>query len=401
MSKMIGALAGLSNSDGSPIAIVRETPQQDESSSNTQGGAKEATICEILVKIFLPHPKGEKREHCSLGHCLELSILKNWIEKSQEALHNVSVKGAFMAGLAAKKDAEFAKYSIDFILAVKEEGEMKMWGFEAKVRVTSGTAAHKERDLNYAIFPHIRIDEQEVEDQVHNVGEHFQILQHAYVYGFDTVVLAISDRQSELIQSLAVEFTNDLKEHFGAILSDLKDIALNWLYEEIDESNLSSTRRDHYANQVISVPTEIQEVATDIPTINGFQKLQGTVNLWKAMVDLPKPIPSMHHVIPAIYEFWNSVKGCSDTTTKLMDDCLIQIPKCHMNTETVAISRCGMVIFVLFHCLSQVQYAEANLNYPSLHHYRHAASFRSTFHASLLRCAKISRMSLATMTIRE
>ena len=41
---MIGALAGLSNSDGSPIAIVRETPQQDESSSNTQGGAKEATI---------------------------------------------------------------------------------------------------------------------------------------------------------------------------------------------------------------------------------------------------------------------------------------------------------------------------------------------------------------------
>eukprot|EP00558_Chaetoceros_sp_UNC1202_P005528 CAMPEP_0197242346 /NCGR_PEP_ID=MMETSP1429-20130617/8125_1 /TAXON_ID=49237 /ORGANISM="Chaetoceros sp., Strain UNC1202" /LENGTH=201 /DNA_ID=CAMNT_0042702357 /DNA_START=72 /DNA_END=674 /DNA_ORIENTATION=- len=104
------------------------------------------------------------------------------------------------------------------------------------------------------------------------------------------------------------------------------------------------------------------------------------------MTKLPKPFPSLRRLIPSIYAFWNAVKGGSDTTTKLMDDCLLQIPKCHMNTETVAISRCISLVLVLNHRLMQVTSSTVNPNvYPSLCHYRHAASARLTYHKTLLR----------------
>ena len=74
-----------------------------------------------------------------------------------------------------------------------------------------------------------------------------------------------------------------------------------------------------------------------------------------------------------------------------MDDCLIQIPKCHMNTETVAISRCISLVLVLNHRLMQLVTCQ-RINpdeYPSLLHYRHAASARLTYHKTLLRHWKI------------
>ena len=81
------------------------------------------------------------------------------------------------------------------------------------------------------------------------------------------------------------------------------------------------------------------------------------------------------------------VKGGSDTATKLMDDCLVRIPKHHMNTESVATSRCFMILMVLNHRLMQIFTALDDLNYPSLKHYREAASQRLTFHSSLLASA--------------
>ena len=166
------------------------------------------------------------------------------------------------------------------------------------------------------------------------------------------------------------------------MLLDLKQIALEWAYP----TGVSPTRVE-----VLPIPEEIANVAETIPNINGFDTLQGTANLWFSMTKLPKPFPSLQRLIPAIYAFWNAVKGGSDTTTKLMDDCLIQIPKRHMNTKTVAISRCISLILVLNHRLMQVISCQRDNpdDYPSLVHYRHAASARLTYHRTLLRHWKI------------
>ena len=222
---------------------------------------------------------------------------------------------------------------------------------------------------------------------VNDFGERFQVLQHAFVYDFPAVVLAISDNQSELIRSLVIDYTSELKESFGEVLKDLKETSLDWAYPVL-------TQRQ----QVVTIPDEIFAIADSIPTINGHETLQGTANLWLAMCKLPKPFPSFLRLIPAIYAFWNAVKGGSDTLTKLMDDCILRVPKCHLNPETAAITRMIMLILTLCHCLFQVISTNSHLNYPSLHHYRAAASAWTTFHVSLLQCNQIFKAELVAVT---
>ena len=184
----------------------------------------------ILEKSFLPHQKGQKREHCSLGHRLEIPILKSWIQEAAAPVHGLVVKGAYSAGLAAKQDATYAKDSVDFVLTVLEDNEdLKTWGFEAKGRVTARTAAEEERNLHYLNQPHVRIADEYVHEEVAHLSERFQVLQqHAFVYNFYSVVLAISDNQSMLIRSTIIDFTRELKNQFGSVLKKLKDISLDW-----------------------------------------------------------------------------------------------------------------------------------------------------------------------------
>ena len=108
---------------------------------------------------------------------------------------------------------------------------------------------------------------------------------------------------------------------------------------------------------------------------------------------LPRPFPSLTRLIPTIYAFWNAVKGGSDTTTKLMDKCAMFIP--HTNCETVASTRCIMLLFVTCHRLFQLIGSNIDLNkYSSLYHYRNASSKRTTFHHTLLTCNHIFKDEL-------
>lgn len=390
----------------------------NDASNGTQDAlqaAKDDATRAILEKSFLPHQKGKAREHCSLGHRLETPILKKWVEVASDShvLHPPlpglkSVEAAFTAGLAAKKGALYAKDSIDFVLAVRDDDdELLAWGFEAKGRVTASSAADEERNLRLMVDPHVRINDDEVHEVVANQGERFQVLQHAFVYDFPTVVLAISDSQSDLIRSTTIDFSTELKESFGKVLKDLISFSLYWAYPSTTEDNTAAaggnnnirSNRRRQPPAVLTVPHHILHLAESIPTINGADTLQGTANVWYSLSRLPKPFPSLVRLIPTIYAFWNAVKGGSDTTTKLMDDCLLRIPKVYLNTETVAVNRLISLLFVLFHRLSQINTSQDQLDtYPSLSHYRKAASERTTFHVSLLKCKDIFKQELETMS---
>ena len=400
-----------SNELGSRLAAISETGERAAADSEEEKKAKDAAIRAILGKSFLPHRKGKAREHCSLGHRLEVPILNSWLNMIDEGdyFSEIEVKGAFTAGLAAKKNAVFAKDSVDFVLTVRDLGDaVKGWGFEAKGRVTSQTAAEEERNLHYlSNNPHIRINDCEVNYEVADEGERFQVLQHAYVYDFETVVLAISDSQSTLIRSVIIDYTTELKNHFGEVLKVLKTLSLDWAYSTTNEDDNSNNNRSNHStnrtSKIIKIPEHIFEIAKDIKTINGRQTLQGTANLWFTLTRLPKPFPSFLRLIPAIYAFWNAVKkGGSDTTTKLMDDCIIRVPKPHLNAETVAVTRLISILLVLVHRLNQVFTANKDHSiYPSLYHYRVAASRRATFHVSILKCKKIFEQELKVIKNKE
>jgi hypothetical protein len=88
--------------------------------------------------------------------------------------------------------------------------------------VTARTAVEEECNLCFHNQPHICINDDEVHVEVANVGEMFQVLQHAFVYDLDTVVLAISDSQSSLIQSTNIDFSTELKNNSASLLEELK-----------------------------------------------------------------------------------------------------------------------------------------------------------------------------------
>ena len=375
MKRMIKAIAGTDMA-----GIVDDVPLVNNVVTLS---AEQATMKAVLEKSFLPHQKGNKREHCSLGHRLELPILRKFTEIIPDVreYRGIEVKTAYTAGLAAKKGELHAKDSIDFVLSVNDPkyngGARTLWGFEAKGRVTIRTATTEEEHNHdfRATNPHLRIEDSEVFQCVAKPAERFQVLQHAYVYNFKTVVLAICDSQSELICSYIIDFTDELKEAFGNVLLDLKELVLEWAYPE----HLS------LRNDVLSIPAEIANVAKSIPAINGFDTLQGTINLWHTLRKESMPFPSLKRIIPSICAYWNSVKGGSDTTTKLMDDCILQLPRPYCNTETVAITRLIQMMLVTNHRLFQCTTNKYNLdNYPSLAHWRDAATHRFTYHKSLV-----------------
>ena len=395
---MIDALAGVSGA----------TITSDQGGAEGEGGAdnlsspEESAILAILEKSFLPHQKGKLREYCSLGQKMELPNLKHWLQavrngaaadeedaEHSHAFSGISVEGAYSAGLAARKGATYAKDSVDFVLMVHDEASagdrLVAWGFEAKGRLTAATAAQEQRNRQSHLDRHVRINNGEVHAQVKAIGERFQVLQHAFVYDFPVVVLSMSDLQAQPIRSIIIDFSTELKEDFGEVLKDLFELSLQWAYPTL-------TQRP----QVVIVPEHILAIADTIKTINGRETLQGTANLWLAMCKLQKPFPSFNRMIPAIYAFWNAVKGGSDTTTKLMDDCVLRVPKSHLNAESAACNRVIMITFVLCHRLFQIFSADPELNYPSLHNYRAAASARTTFHQSLLQCYQIFRSELQT-----
>lgn len=73
------------------------------------------------------------------------------------------------------------------------------------------------------------------------------------------------------------------------------------------------------------------------------------------------------------------VKGGSDTTTKLMDKHLFQVPRSVINMETVACTRLIQFTQVLVHRLFQVNTASQSVDkYPDFRRYHNAANKRFT-----------------------
>ena len=154
MARMIKAIAGTNL-----FGVVHDCPASDIPISSSLSERGEI-IKAVLERSFLPHQKGEKRQHCSLGHRLELPILRKFAEnlQTEREYRGIKMTSAYTAGLAAKKGKEYAKDSIDFVLCVKDpkaDGEKKLWGFEAKGRVTVNTAESEQQNIALDANPHI------------------------------------------------------------------------------------------------------------------------------------------------------------------------------------------------------------------------------------------------------
>ena len=113
------------------------------------------------------------------------------------------------------------------------------------------------------------------------------------------------------------------------------------------------------------------------------------------------PIPQLERIIPFTVSQWNTIKGGSDTITKLlwlnMYDPPCKSPSSH------AIARMFLLGNVLVHRLHHFFTSKSDLAkaYPSLKHFRNAASHRSTFHETLLQIVHGIKQRTISRTIRD
>ena len=106
------------------------------------------------------------------------------------------------------------------------------------------------------------ISDIEVHEEVTNETEWFQILQHAFLYDFDYIVLAISDNQSFLIQSAFINFPTDLKRQIGIVVNKIKDKGLEWPY-----LNNANPQQRSSKNKVLVVPNNVAKIVGPVKTL--------------------------------------------------------------------------------------------------------------------------------------
>ena len=338
-------------------------------------------IQKLLEKSFMKHLKGAAREHCQMGHKLELPIGNSW-------MNDVNIKSLFQGykilslhkvGLVSKKNEPWAKDSIDFVASVMktDNSDLELWGVEIKSRQTNLTVS-KEREnmrkLHRKKYEEIGADK--VEKYVLSSDERYQILHHAYVYGFDKVALIIGDKSGKVISGTIIEFPQELRDAYGRVIKEIKDIALLWAYGSTSQ---------------VKIPNNVLQISENVSTINGKEALYGALKLWKVMFDDPSilPMPTLKRIIPTTHAQWNATKGGSDTITKIVDDCVLHPPKNYTNFESVAVGRCISNTLATILKLYQVTSSEEELNYPSMQHFRNAASHRITYKKMLRMTYKI------------
>ena len=364
-------------------------PNQNEQRGIAQSAGRQnvdplATITQevvkaLLEKSFMKHLKGASRDHCAMGHKLELPIALDWVNDIHEKklFHGFSFKivSLHKVGLVAKKDSPWAKDSIDFIAFIYNEefSCIELWGIEIKSRQTVGTIS-KEKDLLRKLRrrKYERIGADDVFKYMHKSDERWQLLHHAYVYGFDRIALIVGNHGGKVISGTVIDYDENLRDDYGRVLKKLKDIALLWAYDSPD---------------ITTIPDNVIDISEQIPTINGKETLYGSLKLWKAMFSNPTilPRPALQRIIPSTHAKWNATKGGSDTVTKLVDDCFVKPPRPHTNFETVAVGRCISNLLATVFRLYQLITSKENLqdSYPTIKHFRNAASQRMSFKKSL------------------
>ena len=369
--------------DDSNVENRRRASQQHcqgRSQDNPSPPVIDEVITAVMKKSFMRHLKGEARDHCQMGHKLELPIGRDFlndVNNKNKLGEEIKIVSLHKVGLVGKKKYPWAKDSIDFVACVLEHNQLKLWGIEVKSRQTVLTITkEKERMRKLRRKKYEEIEAKKVSDYFHKKDERFQLLHHAYVYNFEKVALIVGDYTGKIINATIVSFNNDFLESYGNVIEDLKDKVLDWAYDE------------SYDVDDIIIPENIVNLCSDISTINCEEALYSNVKLWKRMFHDTSilPRPTLQRIIPRSHAKWNTGKPGSDTITKIVDDCVFTPPKTYTNYESKASGRCFSNLTTAILRLHQITTAKKDFTkyYPTLQHYRDAASHRCT-HKKVLR----------------
>ena len=206
---------------------------------------------------------------------------------------------------------------------------------------------------------------------VHDTHEAVQVIHHAYVYDFATVLLLVGNNAGAIMYGIFVNVSEELRTAYGDVLGDIYSRTLQWLY---DDTTAAPEEKD--LNAVFDCL-----IVNKAPLDDYCFRMD--VALWKDVIrNFVFPISKLARIIPLVYSMWNGLKGGSDATTQL-------IWKCNYNVlsdenQSNAVARMLSLAGVHIHRLEQLRSANRDLSvYPTLKRYRDSASQRRSFKTSL------------------
>ena len=335
----------------------------------------------VMKKSFMKHLKGEAREHCQLGHKLELPIGRDFmsdINEKKKLGGSTKVISLHKVGLVGKKFYPWAKDSIDFVACVLNENEsIELWGVEVKSRqAVSTVTTERENMRKLRRKKYEEIDANKASEFFYKRDERFQLLHYAYVYNFKKVVLIVGDNFGKVINATVVNYDNTILESYGMVIETLKKKVLNWAYNPGDDV------------EDVLIPENIINLCEEMSSVNCKEALYSSVKLWKRMFQDTSilPRPTLQRILPRSHGKWNTGKPGSDTVTKIVDDCNFVPPKEYTNYESKASGRCFSNLTTTILRLYQISTAKKDFEkyYPTIAHFRNASSHRCT-HKKLLR----------------
>ena len=236
-----------------------------------------------------------------------------------------------------------------------------------------------------------------------------QILHHAYVYDFRFVLLLIGDSTSTIINGIWVKFDAEIKTKYGILLRSIYNVCLKWAYNP----------------NVVLPEAKLKSILPEIDKDLDFESFQGHFALWNYVSNkIPGPLPRLARILPLVFSTWNSLKGGSDTVTKLIchANSLVPVksPQVRKSTyaspyffdripsqpnpsctilktvllQASAISRIFLLGAIVTNRIYQICTAQKDVDqYPSLLHYRDANNHRATIREGLRLMGRAWRLS--------
>jgi hypothetical protein len=230
-----------------------------------------------------------------------------------------------------------------------------------------GAEEYSPREVSY-----VHIEASEINDVFPRDHESFQLLHHVYTYDSDKGLMIVGSNM-KLLFGAFVSFTPELKSAWGDVLQYIYERALKWAYGPREAIPLHTIKNVLASDNMKSFKVDSEAFITNY-------------SLWRKLnVDVERhfkfPIPPCSRILPIQHSSWNIGKGGSDTTTKLNDNCEERLGV--RTPQTTATARMVLLYAVSMHREFQMIGARKDLDYPSLHHYRHAANQRTSFANSL------------------
>lgn len=203
--------------------------------------------------------------------------------------------------------------------------------------------------------------------------ELMQVLHLCVCYKTSVGALTVGQENGTTFYTVFIQFDNHLLQSYTQIVNFLKKEALLWAYK------MSETPPWDGIKGIIAQQTKSHYSIEDVKT---------QFAIWRRLVcktnDIMLPINRCSRIIPIQHAHWNSLKGVSDTTTKLFDQREFKLATRTKSPSTEACGRIFLAFTVLVHRMSQVFSAQRDIGtYATLSNFCNAAIKRRSFSSTL------------------